>query len=498
MGPGVACGDLFARGADWLTEHGFDVPGAEASGRRVARPELPVVRTQSRPRVGEPVARPGRAGDAPAEHGDRGRSGGRPSRRRDRRVRAQPAGDRRRASRFSPPTPTTCGGTETLSLAVSAGRALRVLAWPGMPASEALAGAAERLGCPVSVSVVVSNEALEAELDRHGAGANSFDLIFPSDYLVERLAASGRLLPLDYDALPLDRLADWSVAAAHDPGCRWSVPFAFGTTGYLTRLEGATSWQDLFDPPARTRVGMLEEVREVVGAALIATGHGPNETSAARARGRPRPAREPAPERRALRQRRLHHSRRVRGGRHPSRVERPRRVGDAPAAAAALRRARRGRGIWITAAAIPVGAPDSVASTALLRELMDPELAALTTLTERLLHPERGGPPPDPGRSARRPGSVPDRGHARPVPSAPRPRRGRAAARVRMAGRRVTFSFLRPYVDGNMGAWRMWGFRTWPTPIRAATCCSPRSRSGSRPGSTSGSSAPTASARARC
>ena len=36
--------------------------------------------------------------------------------------------------------------------------------------------------------------------------------------------------------------------------------------------------------------------------------------------------------------------------------------------------------IWITAAAIPVGAPDSVASTALLRELLDPQLAALTTL----------------------------------------------------------------------------------------------------------------------
>ena len=67
----------------------------------------------------------------------------------------------------------------------------------------------------MSVSVVASNEALEAELER--AGANSFDLIFPSDYLVERLAASGRLLPLDHDALPLDRLADWSVGAAHDP-----------------------------------------------------------------------------------------------------------------------------------------------------------------------------------------------------------------------------------------------------------------------------------------
>jgi Xaa-Pro aminopeptidase len=31
MRPGVACGDLFARGAAWLTEHGFDAPGSETS-----------------------------------------------------------------------------------------------------------------------------------------------------------------------------------------------------------------------------------------------------------------------------------------------------------------------------------------------------------------------------------------------------------------------------------------------------------------------------------
>lgn len=31
MRPGVSCGDLFRRGADWLTEHGFDAPGADSA-----------------------------------------------------------------------------------------------------------------------------------------------------------------------------------------------------------------------------------------------------------------------------------------------------------------------------------------------------------------------------------------------------------------------------------------------------------------------------------
>jgi Xaa-Pro aminopeptidase len=32
MSPGVSCGELFERGASWLAEHGFAVPGAETSG----------------------------------------------------------------------------------------------------------------------------------------------------------------------------------------------------------------------------------------------------------------------------------------------------------------------------------------------------------------------------------------------------------------------------------------------------------------------------------
>ena len=31
MRPGVSCGELFERGSSWLTEHGFEAPGAEAS-----------------------------------------------------------------------------------------------------------------------------------------------------------------------------------------------------------------------------------------------------------------------------------------------------------------------------------------------------------------------------------------------------------------------------------------------------------------------------------
>jgi spermidine/putrescine transport system substrate-binding protein len=255
-------------------------------------------------------------------------------------------------------------------------RPLRVLAWPGMPAPEALDEAARRLGTSIRAPTAASNEALEALMD----GGAAFDLVFPSDYLVERLAGAGRLVSLDRARLPLERVVEWAVAAVHDPGCAVSVPLAYGTTGYLTdaRADGATGWDALFAPPVGARVGMLAEVREVVGAALIAAGHSPNDTSTralADASGL------------LARQRR-----------QVARYDSDDFIGpvldgsvvahhawSGPSAHAVrtnpgLRYVvpEEGAVLWVTTAAIPADAPDPGLSHALVRELMDPHVAAYT------------------------------------------------------------------------------------------------------------------------
>ena len=245
-----------------------------------------------------------------------------------------------------------------------------------MPAREALVEAARRLDATVEVEAVASNERLH---DRLRTGP-PFDLAFPSDYLVERLVSERALVRLEPGALPLERLAAWALEAVHDPGCAWSVPFAYGTTGYLSALPGARSWRALFDPPAGTRVGMLDEVREVAGAALIASGHSPNDVSdgaisaaaAVLRRQRGRVARWDSDD---------FVSPVIRG-------ELPiHHAWSGPAAHAVRRHAHlryvvpdEGATLWITTAAIPAGAPDPVRSLRLLAELMDPSLAARTTL----------------------------------------------------------------------------------------------------------------------
>jgi spermidine/putrescine transport system substrate-binding protein len=266
--------------------------------------------------------------------------------------------------------------------------ALRVLCWPGMPAPQALAEAARRIGVSVSTEEVASNERLEARMRE-----TSFDVVFPSDYLVERLLRRGELLALDAPVEVTGRIAAWAREAAHDPGCRVSLPFAFGTTGYLcdARLPDARTWADLLRPPAGMPVGMLAEVREVVGAALIALGLSPNDASD-EAVGR---ARE------LLLAQRPHVAAYdsddfvgpvVRG------AVAAHHAWSGPAAVAVRAHAGlryvvpdEGAALWITTGAVPAGAAHAVLARALLIELADPELAALTTRTEGYATPNEPG-----------------------------------------------------------------------------------------------------------
>ncbi len=256
---------------------------------------------------------------------------------------------------------------------------LRVLAWPGMPTAAALEQAGQRLGVGVEVTVISSNEQLEERLR-----AAPFDLIFPSDYLVERLVARGALLPLDCAPQTLAQIVHWAREAPHDPGCEYSLPFAFGTTGYLCDeafADGGT-WHDLLRPAAGVAVGMLSEPREVVGAALMATGHSPNDVS---------------PEA-------LTNARRLLWRQRPSvaRFDSDDFVGpvvrgdvaahqawSGPASVAVRAHSRlryvvpaEGAGLWITTAAVPATAPDASGAHKLLAALAAPELAALTTLND--------------------------------------------------------------------------------------------------------------------
>ena len=131
-----------------------------------------------------------------------------------------------------------------------------------------------------------SNEDMRAKLQ---AGGTMYDLVVPSDYMVALLRKEDLLLPIDSSHIPnLKHLAARFRDPPYDPGHRYSVPYQWGITGIGYNksqvIPPPTRWADLFEPahlePYKNRISMLNDMREVIAAALLALGHSP-ETSEA-------------------------------------------------------------------------------------------------------------------------------------------------------------------------------------------------------------------------
>ncbi len=254
---------------------------------------------------------------------------------------------------------------------------LRIVVWPGMPDGGGLELAAGSIGRELEIEVISSNEDLEVLLDEQGP----WDLITPSDYLVEKLVDGRRLADLDPDGrLDRDVLAGWARHPAYDPDERYSWPLAFGTTGYLydsAAARGHERWEDFFRPAPGVEVGLLAEVREVIGAALIALGLPPDSTGP-----------EALAAARELLDGQLSAVRSVSSDDFTGPVESGRvamhHAWSGPAAMAVRRHPglgytvpEEGALLWVTTAAIPADAPDPEGARDLLAALTTPEIAKL-------------------------------------------------------------------------------------------------------------------------
>jgi spermidine/putrescine transport system permease protein len=157
---------------------------------------------------------------------------------------------------------------------------LNLFIWSSYIAPETVATFEKRLGVKVNIDLYDSNEALLAKLQAGNAG---YDVVCPSHYSVQILLAQGLLRPLDHSALPHLGNVDASfLDRPYDPRNSYSVPYFWGTTGIAYDRgkvrEKIDSWDALWDPRYRGRILMLDDAREVFGAALKRRGHSLNAT----------------------------------------------------------------------------------------------------------------------------------------------------------------------------------------------------------------------------
>ena len=127
-----------------------------------------------------------------------------------------------------------CGGNKTQSEADASakyGSTVLKLYLPGEYLGENLISNFEKqFGVKVIVENFDSNEMMYTKLQ----AGDSYDVLIPSDYMIERLIAGDYLQKLDKSAIPnLGNLAEQVVGLGYDPDGEWSVPYFWGSVGLV-------------------------------------------------------------------------------------------------------------------------------------------------------------------------------------------------------------------------------------------------------------------------
>ena len=133
----------------------------------------------------------------------------------------------------------------------------------------------ERLtGAKVNYTNYESNENMYSKL---AGGGVSYDVIAPSDYMIERLIEEDMLLPLDFDNIPnIELINEEFQHLYYDPEQIYTVCFNVGTTVliYNTTMveEEPNSWDVLWDEKYNGKVLMFNNPRDAFAIAQARLG----------------------------------------------------------------------------------------------------------------------------------------------------------------------------------------------------------------------------------
>lgn len=139
----------------------------------------------------------------------------------------------------------------------------------------------------VVYDLYASNEEMFAKLK---AGGGGYDVVFPSGDYVSIMIREGMLSEIDKTKIPNFSLIDSTVLEKihFDEGCRYSIPFMMGAAGISVNTVKIPTYEkswSLFDrADLRGHCTLLDDMREVLGAALRTLGYSVNSTDTAQLR----------------------------------------------------------------------------------------------------------------------------------------------------------------------------------------------------------------------
>jgi len=149
-------------------------------------------------------------------------------------------------------------------------KSITILTWPAFLDAQYLQKFEQQTGIKVHLRYVESNEELYVKLkETKGEG---YDLIMPSDYMIELLKNENILKKIDMNKLSfIDKMYPHLLNNYYDPANEYSIPFFWSMYGiaydqdYFKDETVDPSWGLIFDPlKAPKHLCMIDGVRELV------------------------------------------------------------------------------------------------------------------------------------------------------------------------------------------------------------------------------------------
>ena len=182
---------------------------------------------------------------------------------------------------------TGASGTDSAASGSADGGELYVYNWGEYIDEDVISQFEEETGITVVYDLFETNEEMYPVIE---ADAVNYDVVCPSDYMIQKMRENDLLAELNFDNIPnIDQIdpAYMEMSQAFDPENKYSVPCCWGTVGilYNTRLleelgvPAPTKWADLWDDRLSGEILMQDSVRDAFMVALKKDGYSMNSES---------------------------------------------------------------------------------------------------------------------------------------------------------------------------------------------------------------------------
>ncbi|SHK62531.1 spermidine/putrescine transport system substrate-binding protein/spermidine/putrescine transport system permease protein [Selenomonas ruminantium] len=163
---------------------------------------------------------------------------------------------------------------------------LYVYSWGDYLSEDAIKQFEDETGIKVVLDEYDTNESM---YPRIAEGAEAYDVLCPSDYMINKLIHNDLLQPLDFSQLPNARKNIgqdfFEQSKMFDREGKYSVPYCWGTVGimYNTKMvqEPVDSWKILWDEKYKDNILMQDSARDAIMIPLRMLGYSMNTTNEA-------------------------------------------------------------------------------------------------------------------------------------------------------------------------------------------------------------------------